>query len=159
MAACAYSGHGPTHGARGVAMPFSQGRPTDELVIEAVREHVLRLGGPSWVPESVVINVRGVSSPITLPVPPAAPAPAAPAEPDGPDRAFKPSSFQDRILDALAGKLLTADGLAAAGVDRRKLYRPGGIRDLMAAGWVRKHEGGGYWMVDDPPAVFPGQET
>lgn len=126
----------------------SPARPTDELLIEAARAHVTRLCGPGKAPRLLVLHVEGVPDPITLPVLSPCCSASAPAESS---RTFAPNAFQDRICDALAGKLLTAEQLGEAVGDRRKLFRPGGVRELMEAGWVRKRPGGGYYMPDDPP--------
>ncbi len=60
--------------------------------------------------------------------------------------------LQDRILDALAGRILTTDALAtAADCDRRTLFRPGGLKELVAEGLVTNKPRAGYFRPDAPP--------
>lgn len=71
--------------------------------------------------------------------------------------AFSPTPLQDDILDALAGKALRTDALAAkCDTDRRNLFRPGGLKELQAAGWVAHHKRYGFYRPDDPPPEIVG---
>lgn len=72
---------------------------------------------------------------------------------------FVPTATQDAILDALAGKALRTDALAArVDCDRRTLFKPNGIKELVQAGWVRHHRRLGYYRPDDPPPELEGDE-
>jgi hypothetical protein len=121
----------------------ANGRPTDELLIEAARAHVTRLYGPSRAPSKIKLYIEGVPGHVTLPVPPA-PAPAS---------VWVPSDVQACVLEALAGKSLRTKELArAAGVSERDLFRhPGGLRELQDRGDVVNHKRLGYFRPDDPP--------
>jgi hypothetical protein len=130
------------------------GGPTDSLlrIFADVRDHLREIGAPpDWVPEFLEVHVKGHSRPITLLVPPAGPAPVAAPPPGDPP---SPTPYQERILDALAGKCLTADQLAEKVGDRRRLFRDGGVKDLVTAGLVKKRQGHGYYATDDPPDEF-----
>ncbi len=66
---------------------------------------------------------------------------------------FVPTRLQTAILDALNGRNLTKQKLAdavAAGEGRR-LYKPGGIKELRALGLVDNKPGVGYFRPDAPP--------
>lgn len=73
--------------------------------------------------------------------------------------AFNPSEFQADLLAALEGCALRTDALAAkADCDRRRLFRPGGLKDLQAAGWVAHDPAAGYFRPDVPPEGLRGRE-
>jgi hypothetical protein len=80
----------------------------------------------------------------------ATPAPARPARP------FVPNPFQHRILEALDGRALRTDALGDAVDDRRRLFRPGGLKELQAEGLVNHHDRLGYYRPGAPPATFAG---
>ena len=63
------------------------------------------------------------------------------------------TDLQKAILTALIGTALKGEKLAdtACGGDKRRLYKPGGIKELMAADLVRNKPGVGYWRPDSPP--------
>lgn len=129
------------------------GRPTDELLIDAARAHVLRLCGPGRVPRAIVIHVDGVTDLIKIPVlPSCCPATTSAQLPPAVEQ-FLPTEVQACILEALAGKALRTDALAtAAGVNRSQVFqKPGGIRELMERGDVAHHKRAGYYRPDAPP--------
>ncbi len=69
---------------------------------------------------------------------------------------FSPNETQNAILDARAGKARRTDALAhACDIDRRTLFKVGGIKELQAAGWVAWHRRVGYFRPDYPPADIP----
>jgi hypothetical protein len=123
------------------------GRPTDELLIQAARDHVRRLFGPSAAPRTITLHINGYD-PLTLPVPPEPPAPLAPPEPP-----FVPNDAQACVLEALAGKALKTTPLSeAAGVNRSQMFRhPGGLQELRDRGLVDLHPRAGYFRPDAPP--------
>jgi hypothetical protein len=145
------------------------GRPTDELLIEAARAHVLRLFGPGKAPRAVSVTVEGVLDPITLPVPSpcyhaATPdQPAAAAEPfaptDDPEAPFVLSEAQGFILEALDGKALKTGPLCKApGLSHADVFRdPGGIQELQRHGLVSRHPRAGYFRPEAPPEGFGGK--
>jgi hypothetical protein len=95
---------------------------------------------------------------VRLPVPVGAT--AATSSPD--DEVFVPTKFQQRIIEALAGKALHADALAVAvGQEaRQSLYRkPGGIGELLEHGYVKKHSRLGYYDPTDPPPELSQSES
>ncbi len=62
------------------------------------------------------------------------------------------TSFQKSILEALNGQGLTKPKLAdKLKCEERRLYKNGGIKDLMAAGLVANKRGVGYYRPDAPP--------
>jgi hypothetical protein len=67
------------------------------------------------------------------------------------EQPFVPSIFQESILEALEGKGLRTDALGAAVGDRSRLYKPGGLKELQAQGWVSHHPRVGYYRKDAPP--------
>lgn len=70
---------------------------------------------------------------------------------------FKPDELQQQILDALAGKALVGDALAAAvDCDRRNLYRFG-LAELREQGLVKNRRPVGYYRPDDPPEDLPDE--
>jgi hypothetical protein len=81
--------------------------------------------------------------------------PAGPRNATAPERTsdvFVPTPLQKQILDRLKGRSLTKDSLAeACRCDGSRLYRPGGLSELMARGLVRNKRGVGYFRPDDPP--------
>ncbi|MBA4104970.1 MAG: hypothetical protein C0485_04350 [Pirellula sp.] len=66
---------------------------------------------------------------------------------------FVPNTFQARILAALGGRALKKDALAAevCGGEGSRLYRKGGIKELMAIGLVVNKQRLGYYRPDTPP--------
>ncbi len=70
-----------------------------------------------------------------------------------PSEAFVPNDFQREILNALDGRALKKQALAievCAGEGSR-LYRPGGIKELMNGGHVVNKRRLGYYRPDRPP--------
>lgn len=67
---------------------------------------------------------------------------------------FVPTPLQAAILEALKGRNLTKDRLAAevCGGEGSRLYRPRGIRELMERGLVKHKNSVGYYRPDYPPA-------
>lgn len=66
---------------------------------------------------------------------------------------FVPTHLQRQILDALNGRGLRKDLLAAevcAG-DAPRLYKPGGLKELKDLGLVENKRGVGYYRTDAPP--------
>jgi hypothetical protein len=93
-------------------------------------------------------TVPGDSVPLHLPIP----ACRCNGEAHAPAR-FEPNEFQLDILGALEGRILTTDALAAAvKEDRRRLYKPGGLKELVEQGWVKNRPREGYYRPDAPPA-------
>jgi hypothetical protein len=87
------------------------------------------------------------------PEPPAAgPPPAQATEQELP---FIPTELQGRILQALDGKAMTLDALAAKlDVDRSTLYRFG-VKELKARGLIANNRRvGGYYRPDAPPPKY-----
>ncbi len=69
---------------------------------------------------------------------------------------FVPSPLQNAILEALDGKALRTDALAAAAdCERRRLFRAGGLKELQDQGLVRNHPRLGYYRPDSPPDEIP----
>jgi hypothetical protein len=64
---------------------------------------------------------------------------------------FVPTPFQKAILSALDGVALRTDALAGKVGDRRRLFKPGGIKELMALGLVKNHRRLGYYRPDARP--------
>jgi len=64
---------------------------------------------------------------------------------------FVATPFQRGILDALAHKALRTDDLAGEVGDRRRLFKNGGIKELMEQGLVAHHKRLGYYRPDAPP--------
>ncbi len=104
---------------------------------------------PGRTPLRVAIFTAEDAKPLSLPVP------AAPAAPP----AFIPTAFQTAILDALDGRALRTEALAAAvGGDRRRLFRkPGGLTELREKGMVDQHPRLGYFRPDSPPEELAGE--
>ncbi len=68
---------------------------------------------------------------------------------------FVPNFLQQLILKALDGKALTKLSLAnkVCCGDGRRLYKPGGINELMKADRIKNKKGIGYYRPDSPPLV------
>ncbi len=68
-------------------------------------------------------------------------------------RPFVCNDFQRQILDALDGKAMTKEELAfqICGGEGSRLYKTGGIKELMAVGKVANKRGLGYFRPDSPP--------
>jgi hypothetical protein len=67
------------------------------------------------------------------------------------------SDLQKIILNALDGRSLSAQKLAdEIGIDTSRLYKPGGIKELMQLGTVKnaRGKGRGYFRVDSPPPIL-----
>jgi hypothetical protein len=118
-------------------------RNTDEALFDAARAHVARLYGEGRRPVKLVLTLD-TGEKLKMPVPvPFAPAPLA-------RPAFIPTDAQQAILDALAGRALTTDALAAAAdVDRRTVFRV--LPELRERDLVRHTPRLGYWRPDLPP--------
>ncbi|MCA9265975.1 MAG: hypothetical protein KDA60_19075 [Planctomycetales bacterium] len=73
--------------------------------------------------------------------------PQAMTEPDTP--------LQSSILKALDGKALKAESLAkvVSGGDKRRLYKNGGIKELMEQNRVKNKRNVGYYRPDRPPGT------
>lgn len=128
------------------------GRNDEDLLFSAVRLYAQRAFGASYVPEKISITLRGLASPVKLPIPP----PSITVPLNG---TFVPNAFQKGILKALAGKALRADELGLAVGDRRRLFRkPGGVSELQEHGLVSHHQRLGYYLTDDPPDDLPAEE-
>lgn len=59
--------------------------------------------------------------------------------------------FQRGILQALQGRALRTDALAAEVGDRSRLFRPGGLAELRDRGLVDHHPRLGYYRPDALP--------
>ena len=70
---------------------------------------------------------------------------------DAADEPFIPNGFQEGILAVLNGKALRTDLLGVAVGDRRRLYRPGGLKELRENGRVGLHSRIGHYRPDAPP--------
>jgi hypothetical protein len=72
-----------------------------------------------------------------------------------PSEKFVPTDFQRRILRALDKKGLKKQELAAevCGEEGSRLYKPGGIKELMELDLVRNKRGVGYYRPDAPPPI------
>lgn len=66
---------------------------------------------------------------------------------------FVPTPLQKNILESLDGTALTKTPLAkvVCGGEWQRLYKPGGIKELKAAGLVDNKRGVGYFRPDAPP--------
>lgn len=126
---------------------MSQPNDPTSALIAAVVQFVAALY-PGQCPEQVQVKLAGGKK-ISLPVLPCQLAAAAPP----PERPFVPSPFQRAILEALKGRALRTDALAAkVGGDRRRLFRdPGGLRELEREGRVAHHDSLGFYRPDAPP--------
>lgn len=106
---------------------------------------------PGEVPERVTIRFsskRKVRLPLLGEPPATAPTP---------EQAFEPTEFQADLLAALEGKALRTDDLAGVvGCDRRKLFKPHGLKELVEAGWVAHSEKHGYYRPECPPQSLRG---
>jgi hypothetical protein len=92
---------------------------------------------------TVCVEARGVRARITVATACAREAESSP---------FVPTAFQQDILDALEGKALRTDALAARVGDRSRLFRhPGGLKELQEQGRVAHHKRLGYYSVESPP--------
>lgn len=68
------------------------------------------------------------------------------------DTVFVPTPFQERILSSLDGTALRTDAIASAiDCNRRQIFKPNGIKELVAAGRVRWHHKLGYFRPDSLP--------
>lgn len=124
------------------AMKYDTRTPIDpaEALFSAVRAFAARFY-PGLSVEKVKIKLNTKQA-VSLPVP-AAPVPCESGL----------SLFQERILDVLAGRALTADALGAEVGDRSRLFKRGGVKELMEAGLVKNDRRlGGYYRPDDPPS-------
>jgi hypothetical protein len=108
---------------------------------------IRRLLARQVAPVQVTIN----QPPLTINQPPPVPLP-----PSGQPKPFVPTLLQRDILRALQDKALRTDALAAAcDVDRRQLFRPGGLPELRERGLVGHHRKVGFYSTGAPP---PGIE-
>lgn len=116
-------------------------------LLDAVRAYVAAIApghAATWVSIELDNDRARV---VSLPVTPATKAPS-PGVPDS----FIPSQTQELILDALAGKALRTDQIAnLCDIDRRTLFKPGGLKELQDVGLVAWHRRLGYYRPDDPP--------
>lgn len=95
---------------------------------------------PGLAVEEVAL-ILNTKSKVRLPVPPCL---------CGPNDA-QLTDLQTAILEALAGKAMRTDELAAeVGGDRSRIFKKGGIKELVGQGLV-KHGRTGYYRPDDPP--------
>ncbi len=102
---------------------------------------------PGERPECLKIRLASGRK-LSLDVPPGPAAAPSPATEEG---SFAPNDYQVEILVALEGRALKTDDLAAkTSKDRRSLFTPGGLKGLIAAGWVQ-HDKRGYFRPDAPP--------
>lgn len=75
---------------------------------------------------------------------------AAAAPPAGAQ--FTPNDYQCEILMALEGKALRTDALAErTSQNPRRLFKPGGLKELQDAGLVAHSSRLGYYRKDCPP--------
>jgi len=118
----------------------------------AVLREFLRVNCPGFVPLEVI--VRGANGlKVCWPFASALAA-AEEAEP------FVPTAYQEAILDALEGKALRTDALAAKVGDRSRLFRnPGGLKELQEQGLVSHHSRRGYFRPDAPPEELAESES
>lgn len=66
---------------------------------------------------------------------------------------------QKAILKALKGKAMKSTDLGKVVGDKRKLYQPGAIKELLDEGIVAHIEGLGYYRTDyPPPDLLPDPE-
>lgn len=100
---------------------------------------------PGLPVECIDIRFAGLARPVCLPL--VAMATSVPPTP------FEPNEMQDAILEALDGKALRTDDLAAkAGYERRRLFKkPGGLAQLQEQGLVANDPARGYYRPDAPP--------
>lgn len=92
----------------------------------------------------------GDPQPIHIPIPPC----RCNGEAHGGEAAasFAPTDFQLDLLGALEGKALRTDALAhACDVDRSRLFRKDGLKELQTEGWVQHHARHGFYRPDCPP--------
>lgn len=69
--------------------------------------------------------------------------------------AFIPSALQTCILECLDGNAMRSRPLAKKlHIDQSRLYKPGGIKELINEGKVRTHSRIGYYRPDAPPPKF-----
>lgn len=100
---------------------------------------------PACPLEYVALHLRYLPVPIQL-------AAGMPTQAESVGERFLPTPFQQAILDALDGKALRTDALAAVVGDRPRLFRPkGGIKELQEHGMVAHHQRRGYYRPDAPP--------
>lgn len=91
---------------------------------------------------------------IPLPFVPAAPEENAAIVEQEP---WGPTALQEDILEALDGRALRAEALAAkVGKDKSQLYKAGGLKELTDRGLVKSHSRAGYYRPDAPPADLSG---
>lgn len=125
--------------------------PNLSQVLATIRDFVLA-ALPGEVPEEITVRMvsgRKLRAPV--------PAPGIAAEPTAP-QPFVPTPFQQDILDALEGKALRTDALAAKVGDRSRLFRhPGGLKELQEQGLVAHHKRLGFYRPDAPPEELEGE--
>lgn len=72
---------------------------------------------------------------------------------------FVPKRIQAEILEALDGRALRTTALANKLSNRTQMYEhPGGMRELLERGLVKKHSRLGYYRPDEPPPELGGRE-
>lgn len=114
---------------------------------EAVR-HWVADNLPGRTPLRIqIFTVEDGQEPISLPIP------AAIKHVDDSESVFVPNAFQQAILDALEGKAMRTDALAAKVGDRSRLFsKPrGGLPELKDQGLVGHHARLGYYSTSAPP--------
>jgi len=121
--------------------------PDNEALAAVVRAWVA-----TWYPGRVARRLRidlDDGERVQLPVRPAA---VDDARHEGNGEPVVPTAYQQAILDALEGRALRTDALAAAlGGDRRRLFRAGGLSELREQGLVSHHARLGFYREDVPP--------
>jgi hypothetical protein len=107
---------------------------------------------------TISLVVPWQAEPLRFPIPPAGalPAPAAP-EPVA-AAPFVPNAFQMGILKALEGKGLRTTALGLEVHDQRRLFKPGGLKELKKQGLVAWHPRIGFYRPDAPPEVLKEQD-
>ncbi len=100
-----------------------------EIVVNLFRDELRRAGGDASDPRQLDVTT-------------------ASAKP------FIPSPFQKFILTKLTGKALRTDALANAVGSRRKLFKPGGLKELQTQGLVDHHDRIGFYRPDAPPPEY-----
>jgi hypothetical protein len=76
-----------------------------------------------------------------------------------PDPGSLLTPVQEAILEALDGAAMRADELGAVIGDKRRLYHPGGIKELREQGLVDLHRQLGYYRPDSPPPQLAGGQA
>ncbi len=113
----------------------------------------VQTNAPGSIPAGTIqiplVNGQPLVLPFNLVFLPVVPVPAwTPPEEDEP---FIPTVFQQAILDALEGKALRTDALGLAVGDRGRLYKPGGLKELIKEGLIGHHKRLGYYSTAAPP--------